>query len=292
MTFVIHRKKPKMNRDFLQNREGHHKRYNKDMRNFVDEIVLAILCCLFSLLASKSDLAIVGLLATVVLICICAYANKPMRISVQILFSLCTIVVGDIFFYLPVVVYLALRERSWLVRLIWIAPLVGVMALNASGVTGSYGIGLQVRGSLIAEGLTAAGIAGAFEVVMSIEVLLCAIAVVLAVRNLRETSERESYRFAYDDLREGYLSLMHATAHSAEEDRETAQLIAHEAERFADLTERELSVVRLVAQGMDNREIASTLFLSEGTVRNHISSILSKKALSNRTQIAVLYYRG
>lgn len=70
------------------------------------------------------------------------------------------------------------------------------------------------------------------------------------------------------------------------------RLIAHEAERFADLTERELSVVRLVAQGMDNREIASTLFLSEGTVRNHISSILSKKTLSNRTQIAVLYYRG
>lgn len=69
-------------------------------------------------------------------------------------------------------------------------------------------------------------------------------------------------------------------------------MIAHEAERFADLTERELSVVRLVAQGMDNREIANTLFLSEGTVRNHISSILSKKALSNRTQIAVLYYRG
>ena len=173
------------------------------MRNFVDEIVLALHCCLLSLLASKSEIAIVGLLATVVLICICAYANKPVRISAQILFCLCAIMVGDIFFYLPVVVYLALRERSWLVRLIWIAPLVGVMALNASGVTGSYGIGLQVRGSLIAEGLAAAGIAGAFEVVMSIEVLLCAIAVVLAVRNLRETSEREAYRFAYDDLREG-----------------------------------------------------------------------------------------
>lgn len=214
------------------------------MRNFVDEIVLALLCCLFSLLASKSEIAIVGLLATVVLICICAYANKPVRISAQILFCLCAAVIGDVFFYLPAVVYLALHERSWLVRLIWIAPLVGVMALNASGVTGSYGIGLQVQGSLIAEGLAAAGIADAFEVVVSVEVLLCAIAVVLAVRNLRETSERE------------------------------------------------LSVVRLVAQGMDNREIASTLFLSEGTVRNHISSILSKKALSNRTQIAVLYYRG
>lgn len=292
MTFVIHRKKPKMNRDFLQNREDRHKRYNKGMRNFVDEIVLAILCCLVSLLASKSDLAIVGVLAAVVLISICAYANKPVRISAQVLFYLCATMIGDVFFYLPVVVYLALRERSWLVRLIWIAPLVGVMALNASGVTGSYGIGLQVRGSLIAEGLTAAGIAGAFEVVMSIEVLLCAIAVVLAVRNLRETSERESYRFAYDDLREGYLSLMQAAGQNTEEDNETARLIAHEAERFADLTERELSVVRLVAQGMDNREIASTLFLSEGTVRNHISSILSKKAFSNRTQIAVLYYRG
>lgn len=262
------------------------------MRNFVDEIVLALLCCLFSLLASKSEIAIVGLLATVVLICICAYANKLVRISAQILFCLCAAVIGDVFFYLPAVVYLALHERSWLVRLIWIAPLVGVMALNASGVTGSYGIGLQVQGSLIAEGLAAAGIADAFEVVVSVEVLLCAIAVVLAVRNLRETSERKAYRFAYDDLREGYLSLMQAAGQNTEEGNETARLIAHEAERFADLTERELSVVRLVAQGMDNREIASTLFLSEGTVRNHISSILSKKALSNRTQIAVLYYRG
>lgn len=262
------------------------------MRNFVDEIVLAILCCSFSLLASKSELAIVGLLAAVVLICICAYASKPVRISAHVLFYLCAIVISSIFFYLPVVVYLALRERSWLVRLLWITPLVGVMALNASGVTESYGIGLQLQGSLIATGLAARGIASAFGAVMGIEVLLCAIAVVLAVRNLRETSEREAYRFAYDDLREGYLSLIQAAAQNTEANNETAQLIAHETERFADLTERELSVVRLVAQGMDNREIASTLFLSEGTVRNHISSILSKKALSNRTQIAVLYYRS
>lgn len=144
------------------------------MRNFVDEIVLALLCCLFSLLASKSEIAIVGCSPAVVLIRICAYANKPVRISAQILFCLCAIVVGNIFFYLPAVVYLALHERSWLVRLIWIAPLVGVMALNASGVTGSYGIGLQVQGSLIAEGLAAAGIADAFEVVVGVEVLLCA----------------------------------------------------------------------------------------------------------------------
>lgn len=64
-------------------------------------------------------------------------------------------------------------------------------------------------------------------------------------------------------------------------------------ERFADrgLTERECEVVELVAQGLDNREIAGKLFMGEGTVRNHISTILQKLDLRNRTQIAVLYYR-
>ena len=57
------------------------------------------------------------------------------------------------------------------------------------------------------------------------------------------------------------------------------------------LTEREVEVVELVAQGLDNHEIAAQLFMGEGTVRNHISSILQKLQLKNRTQIAVMYYR-
>ena len=57
------------------------------------------------------------------------------------------------------------------------------------------------------------------------------------------------------------------------------------------LTEREVEVVELVAQGLDNHEIAAQLFMGEGTVRNHISSILQKMQLKNRTQIAVMYYR-
>lgn len=61
---------------------------------------------------------------------------------------------------------------------------------------------------------------------------------------------------------------------------------------FAELTDREFEVVQLVAEGLDNREIAATAFLSEGTVRNHISSILAKLHLKNRTQIAVAYYRS
>lgn len=61
---------------------------------------------------------------------------------------------------------------------------------------------------------------------------------------------------------------------------------------FARLTEREYEVARLVAEGLDNREIAATAYLSEGTVRNNISSILSKMNLKNRTQIAVTYYKS
>lgn len=61
---------------------------------------------------------------------------------------------------------------------------------------------------------------------------------------------------------------------------------------LAPLTEREREVVRAVADGLDNREIADALYLSAGTVRNHISSILAKLGLKNRTQIAVFFYRN
>lgn len=58
------------------------------------------------------------------------------------------------------------------------------------------------------------------------------------------------------------------------------------------LTEREREVVRAIADGMSNAEVAEALYMSEGTVRNHISAILAKLGLRNRTQIAVYYYRG
>ena len=61
---------------------------------------------------------------------------------------------------------------------------------------------------------------------------------------------------------------------------------------FASLTDREYEVVEAVAAGLDNAETAERLFMSEGTVRNHISSILAKTGLRNRTQVAVRYYRA
>lgn len=61
---------------------------------------------------------------------------------------------------------------------------------------------------------------------------------------------------------------------------------------FAQLTDREYEVVKLIAQGLDNKEIAATAYMGEGTVRNHISTILTKLELKNRTQIAIAYLRS
>lgn len=58
------------------------------------------------------------------------------------------------------------------------------------------------------------------------------------------------------------------------------------------LSEREIEVLKLVAEGLNNKEIAETLFLSEGTVRNYVSSMLDKLALRDRTQLAIFYYNG
>ncbi|MCR4403476.1 MAG: response regulator transcription factor [Firmicutes bacterium] len=58
------------------------------------------------------------------------------------------------------------------------------------------------------------------------------------------------------------------------------------------INDRERDIIELVARGLSNREIAETLYLSEGTVRNYISVILEKLGLRDRTQLAVFYLSG
>lgn len=57
-------------------------------------------------------------------------------------------------------------------------------------------------------------------------------------------------------------------------------------------TSRELDIIKAVAEGLSNREIAQKLYISEGTVKNYITTILAKEDLSHRTALAVYYLTG
>ena len=58
------------------------------------------------------------------------------------------------------------------------------------------------------------------------------------------------------------------------------------------ITEKELEIIKKIAEGLSNKEIAEQLFLSEGTIRNNISTILDKLNLRDRTQLAIFYYKN
>jgi NarL family two-component system response regulator LiaR len=60
---------------------------------------------------------------------------------------------------------------------------------------------------------------------------------------------------------------------------------------FTELTEREMEVIKLIAQGMSNTSIAGELVISENTVKGHVSNILSKLHLADRTQAAVFAWQ-
>ena len=134
--------------------------------------------------------------------------------------------------------------------------------------------------------------------------LLCA-ALVAAALSIRTSTVLARQRLAWhtrDALASQAITLRdrnHSLAESLEQLQAQADIVAPHDDAvtaqqrpapFACLTEREYEVARLVAKGLDNREIAATAFLSEGTVRNNISSILSKMDLKNRTQIAVAWW--
>ena len=64
-----------------------------------------------------------------------------------------------------------------------------------------------------------------------------------------------------------------------------------EAAKIAALTEREREIIALVCEGLKNKQIAERLFISEATVRNHLTSVLSKLKLSDRFELALFSYR-
>lgn len=57
------------------------------------------------------------------------------------------------------------------------------------------------------------------------------------------------------------------------------------------ITTKEMDIITMVAEGLSNKEISNKLYLSEGTIRNSLSSILEKLELRDRTQLAIFYYK-
>ncbi|MCC0783326.1 response regulator transcription factor [Clostridioides sp. ES-S-0108-01] len=58
------------------------------------------------------------------------------------------------------------------------------------------------------------------------------------------------------------------------------------------LTEKEISIIRLIANGLNNKEISQELFLSEGTIKNNITNILGKLELRDRTQLVIFAFKN
>jgi DNA-binding NarL/FixJ family response regulator len=73
----------------------------------------------------------------------------------------------------------------------------------------------------------------------------------------------------------------------AEFARLSRKTVGTQASVIEPLSERELEILRLIARGASNREIAGTLFLAEGTVKNHVTNILGKLEVRDRTQAAL-----
>lgn len=73
--------------------------------------------------------------------------------------------------------------------------------------------------------------------------------------------------------------------------RELSGIRGEEVNPFTELTDREMDVLKLIADGMSNNEISETLVLSEYTIKGYVSNILSKLHLADRTQAAVYAWR-
>lgn len=61
---------------------------------------------------------------------------------------------------------------------------------------------------------------------------------------------------------------------------------------LSQFTEREIDIIKAIAEGLSNKEISQKLFISEGTVKNYITNVLDKTQLNHRTQIAIYYLKG
>ena len=290
------------------------------MKRIVDILVVFAACAVSFVVRSTLDAGVVGaagagvllpfgdiadsvpavacLLVAVIAVLGCEWARSRWRLLVPVLFCALSAVVPEGLFLMPAVVY----ELCRFIRdpLPWrAAPLAVPIPFACAAAVHHVPAGTIV--------LSAA---------------LCALAALVSVRTSALLAQRDLRHRAWDEYRERELVaagdfLASGRADSGRLDNEVAASFAESSaldavpvgsighlhpatslpdERcraaFPQLTEREYEVVALIAEGLDNHEVAAAAFLSEGTVRNRISSVLQKTGYANRTQLAVAWWRA
>ncbi len=230
----------------------------------LSNIVAIYAFCLALLAVSGPEiLSVVGLLFSIVAVCTSMVLKQPWPLIPQGAFYVIALVFPPAIFFLPPVAYIATYDHIWGFRLAWIVVFIVEVFVQQ--------LDMLPLGALF---------------------IISLAAMLLAIHSIREESDRRGLVFANNTLREQNLALAKERDELLQKNNLANAHANFEQELFADLSPRELAIVRLIAEGMDNKQIASELYLSEGTVRNHVSAILAKKQLSHRTQIAVTYYRG
>lgn len=102
-----------------------------------------------------------------------------------------------------------------------------------------------------------------------------------------------SYDVIYEGIKSAYMGNMVVHPEVAKEifDENGTSFKRSNIEKFK-LSEKEISIIKAIAKGFTNKEIADELFLSEGTIKNNITSILAKLELRDRTQIAIFAFKN
>lgn len=257
------------------------------MERIVDKVIVLTACLTMRAAASfavnasglanlaSSALVVSGALIAIITAALTEALAERQRVLAPLAYSAFALVVPAGCMFLPLALYDAVRavHQPGLVRAVSAAPLV------------SWGCS-AARGAL--------PMPAAFAVAA-----LMGLSALISLRTNRMLARREVLNRTRDDLTLRARMLLQRT-HALEDELASVQHKAvHEPEcadvrpaAFSCLTEREFEIVRLVADGLENREIAATAFMSEGTVRNHVSTILSKLQFKNRTQLAIEYWRA
>lgn len=255
------------------------------MERIID-IALVLACCtgllaaqtagdLGSATAACASGQVTALLLAVIASAGCQLTPRPVRTGVAVALAAASCMLPGGIFVTPVAFYELMRgaHGSGIERVgIAAAPLSCIVALSLH----------PLSGDTLAALLAVFALAGA-----------------LSLRTRRIEAQTRTTRRIRDDLQQRALTLqceqrdLQQTLENLQQQPASAAAAPPARPHvFASLTDREYEVVRLVADGLDNQQIAEAAFVSEGTVRNRISTVLSKTGLRNRTQIAVAWWRN